>query len=217
MVRGIRYRLNSAVPAFMPKALHRLSDRDSVAITIDDAPSGSTLDEVLAFCERRGLRLTWFLRGDMTEQYPGMAKQLAAAGHEMGSHGYRHIAPALLDAARLNDDIVLSLQAIEQACGEQPRLYRPPYGRLRPAQTEIPGSLGLTTVLWNHMPDDWDPSISMKTLERRLRAVQGGDIVVLHEHPGRTEILHRALEVLSDVLEQKHLTTVCITARERSS
>ncbi|PLX31204.1 MAG: hypothetical protein C0600_06265 [Ignavibacteria bacterium] len=213
-MHGIRYRWNSAIPALMPRAIHRLSDRDRVCITIDDAPSGNTLDVLLELSLRRAIPLTFFLRGDMTEQFPDIAAQIVSAGHEVGSHGYRHIPSRLLDAERLNDDIQRSIQVIDDVCGTRPVLYRPPYGRLSPMLSGLPAKHGCRTILWNRMPDDWDPSISTATLTKRLNEVSGGDIVVLHEHPGRQSMLAAAVDALANALERKDLIASTITDAE---
>jgi peptidoglycan/xylan/chitin deacetylase (PgdA/CDA1 family) len=194
----------------MPEAVHRLPRRDAVAITIDDAPSGAVLTDILQSSGDLKLQLTWFVRGDQAERHPNRVREIISAGHQVGSHGYRHVAPVFRGAQYVRADISRSLNVIERSTGIRPVLYRPPYGRMNPMFARIPSEYGCQTVLWSHMPDDWDNTVSMSTLEHRLRDVRGGDIVVLHEHAGQTERLLRCIEILADVLALKGLRSLTI-------
>ena len=45
---------------------------------------------MLAELERAGARATFYLVGEQVERRPALAAEIAAAGHEIGIHGYRH-------------------------------------------------------------------------------------------------------------------------------
>src|SRR5260370_2249403 len=68
----------------------RLEPPTGIAITFDDGPHAQGTPEVLRELERAGARATFFLVGEQIERLPALAAEIAAAGHEIGIHGYRH-------------------------------------------------------------------------------------------------------------------------------
>ena len=48
------------------------------------------VDRILALLDGHGARGTFFTLGWLAERYPGLVRRIAAAGHEVASHGYAH-------------------------------------------------------------------------------------------------------------------------------
>ncbi len=46
--------------------------------------------DILETLAARGVRATFFILGLVAEAYPGLVRDIAAAGHEVGSHGWSH-------------------------------------------------------------------------------------------------------------------------------
>jgi peptidoglycan/xylan/chitin deacetylase (PgdA/CDA1 family) len=46
--------------------------------------------EVLDFLDARDVRGTFFVVGETAEAHPGLVREVAARGHEVGLHGWRH-------------------------------------------------------------------------------------------------------------------------------
>src|SRR5829696_6854664 len=53
---------------------------------------------VLALLEHKGIPATFFVTGHTAETYPSLARDIAAAGHEIGHHGYLHENPISLES-----------------------------------------------------------------------------------------------------------------------
>ncbi|HKI01537.1 MAG TPA: polysaccharide deacetylase family protein [Thermoanaerobaculia bacterium] len=84
---------------------------------------------VLAFLAQRGLRITFFVVGqDAARQENGQAlAALAAAGHEIGNHSFRHESWLhLYSEAELEEELARAEEAIEQATGRRPAGFRGP-------------------------------------------------------------------------------------------
>ncbi len=75
----------------------------------------------------RGARATFFFLGEVAERHPGLVRQVAAGGHELGSHGHRHRPLSQLLWREFRDDVARSLRVIEDAGGQRVRGYRAPY------------------------------------------------------------------------------------------
>src|SRR5690348_3555993 len=61
-----------------------------IAITFDDGPHVRGTPAVLAALASADVRATFFLVGEQVERDPSLAKEIVAAGHEVGIHGFRH-------------------------------------------------------------------------------------------------------------------------------
>jgi peptidoglycan-N-acetylglucosamine deacetylase len=97
-----------------------------------------------AFGTRRGLsRLvdlfadaqvigTFFVPGVIAERHPDLVEAIAAAGHEVGHHGYRHLPPRGLDEAEERDELERGMAALERIVGRSVSAYRAPCWELEP-------------------------------------------------------------------------------------
>ena len=71
-------------------------------------------------------RATFFILGWMAERHPGLVRQIAAAGHEVGCHSHYHRLVHDLTPDEFREDTRRAISAIEDACGYRPKLYRAP-------------------------------------------------------------------------------------------
>jgi polysaccharide deacetylase family protein (PEP-CTERM system associated) len=81
---------------------------------------------LLDLCDERGIRATFFLLGWVAERFPRLVQDIAAAGHEIGSHGHRHRRVYELDAAAFAVDLRASMRAIAAAAGTSIACFRAP-------------------------------------------------------------------------------------------
>lgn len=81
---------------------------------------------VLDLFERNGVKATFFVLGWVAERHPGLVRDIAAAGHEIGCHSYAHRLIFSLTPAEFRQDTVRAVRVIEDACGVTPRVYRAP-------------------------------------------------------------------------------------------
>lgn len=82
---------------------------------------------VLDILEAHGVKATFFFLGEVAERFPALVRRVAAAGHEVGSHGYRHYPVMQMTRREFLADVVRSLRAIEDAIGGAVLGYRAPY------------------------------------------------------------------------------------------
>jgi polysaccharide deacetylase family protein (PEP-CTERM system associated) len=81
---------------------------------------------VLDLFERAGVRSTFFVLGWVAERFPSLVRQIAAAGHEIGSHGYHHQLLYTLTPAQFREDVRVSKAMLEQASGSPVLGFRAP-------------------------------------------------------------------------------------------
>jgi polysaccharide deacetylase family protein (PEP-CTERM system associated) len=86
----------------------------------------ANIERILALMADGDVKATFFTLGWIAERYPAMVKRIAAAGHEIASHGYGHLRASDQDLAEFTADITSSKQLLEDLTGQPVRGYRAP-------------------------------------------------------------------------------------------
>lgn len=81
---------------------------------------------ILALLDKYQLPATFFIPGDTADRHPQETKAIAAAGHEIGHHGYCHEPPPGLSLGAEREMIERGIDALERQTGRRPRGYRSP-------------------------------------------------------------------------------------------
>lgn len=81
---------------------------------------------ILDLLERRGVPATFFIPSWTIEQHPDAARAIAAAGYEIGHHGYIHEHPTSLSLEEEESVLAGGIEVIERLTGERPAGYRSP-------------------------------------------------------------------------------------------
>jgi peptidoglycan-N-acetylglucosamine deacetylase len=153
-----------------------------VALTFDDGPDPGSTPEFCRVLDEHRVRATFFLLGSMVERAPGLAAELAAAGHEIGVHGFDHRYLPARPPGAVRSDLSRATDVISQATGTRPRLFRPPYGVLSGPALVAARKLGLTPVLWGAWGREWTPGATPESVFATLAAdLDGGVTVLLHD------------------------------------
>jgi peptidoglycan/xylan/chitin deacetylase (PgdA/CDA1 family) len=155
---------------------------DHVALTFDDGPDTRWTPRFLDLLAARQVRATFFLLGAMTARAPGLAGQIAAAGHEIGVHGWDHRYLPLRGPLATFDDMRRARDTIASSTGATPRYFRPPYGVLSTSSLAAARRLGLTPVLWTCWGREWRPGSTPESVYASLASgLAGGATVLLHD------------------------------------
>lgn len=94
----------------------------------DDLPSRVEAQtcRVLEILARHSVRATFFILGWVARRHPQLVREIAGAGHEIGCHSYYHRLIYRLGPEEFAGDTDLAVEAIADAAGLKPRLYRAP-------------------------------------------------------------------------------------------
>ncbi len=57
---------------------------------------------------------TFFIPGRVAESYPERVREIVAAGHEVGHHGYTHVSPTALGPAAEEEELLRGTEALER-------------------------------------------------------------------------------------------------------
>jgi polysaccharide deacetylase family protein (PEP-CTERM system associated) len=96
---------------------------------------------VLDIFERAGVRSTFFVLGWVAERFPALVREIAAAGHEIASHGYHHQLLYTLTPAQFREDVRASKAVLEHESSA------PVLGFRAPSYSVIQSSLWALDIL----------------------------------------------------------------------
>jgi polysaccharide deacetylase family protein (PEP-CTERM system associated) len=83
-------------------------------------------ERLLELFEERSVRATFFILGWVAEHCPGLVRQIAWAGHEIGCHGYNHQMIGRAGETEFREDIHRAKGVLQETCGVEVKCYRAP-------------------------------------------------------------------------------------------
>jgi len=89
-------------------------------------------DRILALCDEAGVRGTFFVLTWNAERHPEIVRRIAAAGHEIASHGYAHRLIYEQTPETFRDDITRAKATLEDITGTAVLGYRAPSASVTP-------------------------------------------------------------------------------------
>jgi peptidoglycan/xylan/chitin deacetylase (PgdA/CDA1 family) len=172
----------SSIGRHIAPALAGVGDRGHVALTFDDGPDPASTPAVLEALDALGWRATFFMLGEMVRKAPGLAADVAAAGHEVAVHGDTHRTLLRLGPRTTRDDIQRAVDEVAAATGTRPAWYRPPFGTLSVGGLLAARSLDLQVVLWTAWGRDWRAEATGASVAGDvLDGFVAGGTVLLHD------------------------------------
>jgi len=87
---------------------------------------------ILELFSRHGVRATFFILGHVAGRHPGLVREIAGAGHEIGCHGDMHRMVCRQTREEFRADLLKSRQLLEDISGAGVRVYRAPSWSISP-------------------------------------------------------------------------------------
>src|ERR1700737_2593153 len=108
----------------------------------DDISRGLFAGEVgsrrlLKLFDRLGIKTTWFIPGHSIETFPAEMKAVAAAGHEIGIHGYSHENPIAMTREKERAVLDKCIDLVTTLAGRRPTGYVAPWWGFSRVPTEL--------------------------------------------------------------------------------
>ena len=182
----------------------KTADKNKVAITFDDGPNPEYTVELLEGLQKRGVKATVFVLGAEVEKYPDIVKKIDDGGHLIGVHSYEHVNFGQIGDEAAIEQIEKTQEAIHNVTGKYAGYIRPPYGCWKKSlDVEVP----LIEVLWDIDPLDWATKDADTVVQRILKGVPEGSIILLHD--ASQSSVQAAFSVI-DILQQENYEFVTV-------
>ena len=153
--------------------------RPSIALTFDDGPSEST-PELLEVLAHHRIPATFFQCGANVERLPSVAREVLAAGHEIGNHTHTHPLLCFRSPEFMAAELRRAQDAIGRHTGARPVWFRAPFGVRWFGLGAAQRSVGLTAVMWTVIGYDWSRKADA-VIQRMSERVANGAILCLHD------------------------------------
>ncbi|AQR78479.1 polysaccharide deacetylase family sporulation protein PdaB [Paenibacillus larvae] len=206
---GIVYAERENISAFAgkdtgPKAIYSVpTDKKVIALTFDISWGDKRAEPILKILEEKGVKnATFFLSSPWTKSHPEIVKKIKDGGFEIGSHGHKHVNYSSLNDEEIRKQIQTADSTLTDAVGQKPNLIRMPNGDFDKRVLKIAKDLGYSVIQWDTDSLDWMNIGTDKIIDRVMKKVHPGDIVLMHASDSCKQT-HEALPVIIDQLKAK--------------
>ena len=159
-----------------------------VALTFDDGPATAVTGTMLDVLDRYDAEATFFVVGTRVDATPALVRAAHRRGFLVANHTYGHEMLTRLSDSGIRGTVWRTNDAIRRAGARPAPLVRPPYGATDSRVRRVLNGMGLTEVLWDIDPRDWESGTAAQLTARVLVALRPGgrNIVLLHDGVSRS-------------------------------
>lgn len=206
------WKLSSSVQfQLFGELVHKVdTEQKLVALTFDDGPTPHYTTDILQLLELYQVKATFFVTGSETQRYMTQARQIVAAGHQLGNHSWSHQRMLFMSLDEINREIEGTDQQIRAAGYQGEILFRPPYGKKLLLLPWYLAENNRVSIMWDIAPETFDEdSEDPQTMAAQvLEQVRPGSIVLLHLMYKNRDASRAALPLIIKGLKQKGYTMV---------
>ncbi|MFJ5766552.1 polysaccharide deacetylase family protein [Lysinibacillus sp. NPDC093210] len=149
-----------------------------VALTFDDGPDAKVTPQILAILKKYNVKATFFMVGKNAASNGKIVEQVYKEGHEIGNHTWNHPKLTSLAKASVKQEVDRTSNAIYEAIGQYPTVFRPPYGA---TNDEVRSVIAMPSILWSIDTLDWKHRNANKILTYVKASVNDGSIILMHD------------------------------------
>lgn len=152
----------------------------AVALTFDISWGTKTPAPVVEILRDKKVRSTFFLSGPWVMNHSDLARLIKDAGHEIASHGHKHINYSQLSEEGIAEQLRLAHQSIREVLGVEPNLIRTPNGDYDDRVVKVIREGGYEVIQWSVDSLDWmNPGVD-RIISRVLSLAHPGAIILMH-------------------------------------
>ncbi|WP_246226352.1 polysaccharide deacetylase family protein [Wolbachia endosymbiont of Madathamugadia hiepei] len=170
------------------------------ALTFDDGPSNSRVNDIINVLESYKAKATFFLLGErINKKTSEIVKRIYNAGHELGNHSWSHRKLTLLSSEEQLQELERTSTAIKNATEQDVKWFRPPYGCHDDNLIENTNRLNMYSILWTVDSLDWQGDKPEILVKRVISNVHNGAIILFHDHDNKSntvEVLPQIIKIL---------------------
>ena len=178
------------------------TEKKVVALTFDISWGDKTPLPVIDILKANHIQSTFFLSGPWVKQYPEVPRRIKSDGHEIASHGYRHINLSNLSKNEIKEEIMKAHNNIKEATQTDANLIRTPNGDYNDQVIEAAHECKYDVIQWSVDSLDWmNPGVASIT-ERVSKKVHPGAIILMHASDTCKQTVEALPLVIKDLKSQ---------------
>lgn len=176
---------------------------NKIYLTFDDGPIPEVTPWVLDVLKQCNIKATFFCIGDNVRKHPEVFKQIVADGHQIANHSYNHLKGWETETGKYIENVLQSEEIMAKYTNTSLKLFRPPYGKIKPNQSYKLRKLGFKIVMWDIISKDYDMSLLPETCELNVtQNVSSGSIIIFHDSQKASKNLSISLPSVIEKLQK---------------
>ncbi len=188
-----------------------------VVLTFDDGPDPVYTPQILDILDRYHIKASFFIVGENAEVEPGLIERMFNAGDEIGNHTFTHPDVASVSPIRTKMELNANQRLFQEITGHSMTMFRPPY--VADAEPSSPNELlpiiraqkmGYTMIGELIDPEDWERPGTDVIVNRVLKQLPNGNVILLHDAGGDRSQTVAALPKIIETLQKQGYTFTTI-------
>lgn len=183
-------------------------------LTFDDGPSSNITPQILDVLKKYNIKATFFVVGNMAEQYPDMIKRIDAEGHTIGNHSYSHSYKHIYrNTSNFINELKRTKNVLNDILGEQyqTNIIRFPggsFGDRKAVFRKAAKDKGYTYYDWNSLNGDGEGNnISKRRLIQRFKSTYKGQKelnILMHDIETKQTTVYALPEIIEFLQEEDY-------------
>lgn len=181
-----------------------------IALTFDISWGNKSPLPVIDILKENNIKSTFFLSGPWVKQYPEIVERIKEDGHEIASHGYRHINLSTLSKNETIEEMKKAHTNIKEVADVEANLIRTPNGDYNDQVILAAQEINYSVIQWSVDSLDWmNPGITT-IIERVSKKVHPGAIILMHASDTCKQT-HEALPTIIKNLQEEGYEFVTVS------
>jgi len=186
MILGAQNSIKSVVANNLKPIYSAKVTNNRIAITFDISWGSQNVLPILDILNQEKIKATFFLSSPWAEDHQELVGQIVANGHEVGSHGRRHVDFNTLSESTLIEELRLAKDVLEKTTKQKITLLRPPNGAYNNKVISIATNQGYRVIQWSVDSLDWKKPGPQMVIEyvingrKSNKGASPGDIILFH-------------------------------------
>jgi cellulose synthase/poly-beta-1,6-N-acetylglucosamine synthase-like glycosyltransferase/peptidoglycan/xylan/chitin deacetylase (PgdA/CDA1 family)/spore germination protein YaaH len=192
-----------------------------VALSFDDGPDPEWTPKILDILKKYNVKGTFFMIGEIAEDYISVLRRVYREGHEIGNHTWTHPDISEISTRQVDLELNLTERLFASELGVQPLYFRPPYSidqepdtNDQAAPVERIEGMGYVIVGNKIDTNDWDEhprktpqeiidSVFQQIKDMETKPWNRGSIILLHDGGGDRTVTVQTLPKLIEALRAR--------------
>lgn len=183
------------------------NNTNKIYLTFDDGPIPEITEWVLEVLKINEIKATFFCIGDNIEKNPDIFQKIISEEHSIGNHTFNHLKGWDFSTKEYLENTHLCEKSITsnmESWNLKSKIFRPPYGKIKPSQSKILRKMGYKIIMWDVLSVDYDKEVSPeKCLENIIHNTVSGSIIACHDSLKAFKNLEYALPKAIEYLKSK--------------
>ena len=183
------------------------NNEKKIYLSFDDGPIPEVTPWVLNVLKQYNVKATFFCIGDNVRKYPEVFKQIISEGHQIANHSFNHLNGWKTDSKKYIENVIEAENEISKLTNSSLKLFRPPYGKIKPNQSYKLRKLGFKIIMWDIISKDYDVNLLPINCELNvIQNVSSGSIIIFHDSKKASKNLSGSLPSVIEKLQKAGYT-----------